>query len=64
MCVSACGCRMMGGEQRVLNDLCTGDLYYVLMYGAVNFLNVLKKGCWGRGGGVCYWYTMKCILYL
>ncbi len=22
------------------------------LYGAVDFLNVLKKGCWGGGGGV------------
>jgi hypothetical protein len=31
------------------------------LYGAVDFLNVLKKGCWGGGGGglVCYWYIVK-----
>ncbi len=28
--------------------LCTGDAYYACtLYGAVDFLNVLKKGCWG-----------------
>ncbi len=26
-------------------------------------LNVLKKGCWGAGGGGCYWYIMKYICY-
>ena len=25
------------------------------LYGAVDFLNVLKKGCWWGGEGVCYW---------
>ncbi len=41
--------------KRAILFLCTGDPYYVLysLYGAVDFLNVLKKGCWG-GGGVCY----------
>jgi hypothetical protein len=29
--------------------LCTGDPYYVL-YTALCFLNVLKKGCWWGGG--------------
>jgi hypothetical protein len=28
------------------------------LYGAVDFLNVLKKGCWW-GGGECYWYIVK-----
>jgi hypothetical protein len=29
------------------------------LYGAVDFLNVLKKGwSWG-GGGRCYWYIVK-----
>jgi hypothetical protein len=30
--------------------LCTRDPNYVLLYGAVDFLTVLKKGCWGGGG--------------
>ncbi len=37
------------------------------LYGAVDFLNVLKKGCWGgggRGGWGCYWYLVKYIMYL
>ncbi len=29
------------------------------LYGAVDFLNVLKKDCWGGEGCVCYWYIMK-----
>ncbi len=32
------------------------------LYGAVDFLNVLKKGCWWGGG--CYWYIVKYIMYL
>jgi hypothetical protein len=31
--------------------LCTGDPYVCTLYGAVDFLNVLKKGCWWGGGG-------------
>ncbi len=39
--------------------------------GAVDFLNVLKKGCWGGGGkgvllvivGKKYWYIMFYITY-
>ncbi len=31
------------------------------LYGAVDFLNVLKKGCFGGG---CYWYIVKYIMYL
>jgi hypothetical protein len=35
------------------------------LYGAVDFLNVMKKGCWVGGGvEVCYWYIMKYIMYL
>jgi hypothetical protein len=32
------------------------DAYYVLN---TALLNVLKKGCWGGGGGGCFWYKMK-----
>ncbi len=33
------------------------------LYGAVDFLNVLKKGCWWGEVG-CYWYIMKYFMYL
>ncbi len=33
------------------------------LYGAVDFFYVLKKDCVG-GGGVCYWYIVKYIMYL
>jgi hypothetical protein len=33
------------------------------LYGAVDFLIVLKKGCWWWWG-VCYWYIVKYIMYL
>ncbi len=33
------------------------------LYGAVDFLNALKKGCWWGVGG-CYWYIVKYIMYL
>ncbi len=26
-------------------------------------VNVLKKGCWWVGGGMCYWYIVKYITY-
>jgi hypothetical protein len=32
------------------------------LYGALDFLNSLKKGCCGGGG--CYWYIMKYFMYL
>jgi hypothetical protein len=32
------------------------------LYGAVDFLNVLKKAVGGGGG--CYWYIVKYIMYL
>ncbi len=37
------------------------ETHIMYLYGAVDFLNVLKKGCWG---GVCYWYIVKYIMYL
>jgi hypothetical protein len=27
-------------------------MYFYTLYGAFDFLNVNKKGCWGAGGGV------------
>jgi hypothetical protein len=51
-------------ECSVVEFLCTGPETHIMyfLYGAVDFLNVLKKVCWV--GVMCYWYIMKYIMYL
>jgi hypothetical protein len=42
-----------------VKDFMYRRLILCTLYGAVDFLNVLKKSCWWGGG--CYWYIVKYV---